>query len=282
MQQRRRSGTARRLLTVGAVVLVVAVVLVGLVAVFQRSLIYFPDGSNPPPAAEVVPGARDVTLHTSDDLELGAWLVPAQESADTGLGVLYFPGNAGHRAGRAEIAEALAERGLTVLLVDYRGYGGNPGSPTEGGLTADALAAQELLEQEGYPADRQLYVGESLGTGVAAGLAAARPPAGMLLRSPFTELADVGRAHYPFLPVGWLLRDRYPVLEHVRELQAPLTVVRGSRDGVVPTELTHEVAQAAPQLVEEVVLEGDHNDAVMFGEELADAVARLADAVGDR
>ncbi|QFG70232.1 alpha/beta hydrolase [Ornithinimicrobium pratense] len=255
----------------------------GVVSVGQRGLIYFPDRSAPPPATEVVPGARDVTLSTHDGLELTAWLVPARPDLDDGVAVLFLPGNGGNRAGRVQIAEHLSERGLTVLLVDYRGYGGNPGRPSESGLAADALAAQERLVAEGFDQDRQVYVGESLGTGVAAALAAARPPAGMLLRSPFTELADVGRTHYPWLPVGLLLRDRYPVLAHIRELEVPVTVVRGTADQVVPTSLSEQVARATPHLVEELVLDGaGHNDAVMVGAELADAVVRLVDAAVGR
>lgn len=281
MQQRqRRAGRPWRWLVVVAVVLAL---LGGAVFLGQRALIYFPDRSAPPPAAEAVPGARDVTLSTHDGLELTAWLVPAQPELDTGIAVLFLPGNGGNRTGRVQIAEHLSARGLTVLLVDYRGYGGNPGRPSESGLAADALAGQERLVAEGFAQDRQVYVGESLGAGVAAALAVQRPPAGLLLRSPFTELADVGRTHYPWLPVGLLLRDRYPVLAHVRELEVPVTVVRGTVDRVVPTSLSEQVARAAPHLVEELVLEGArHNSAVMVGPELADAVVRLVDAAVGR
>lgn len=246
----------------------------------QRSLIYFPDATAVPPAAEVLPGARDVVLRTEDGLELGAWLVPAAEGRDRDLGVLYAPGNGGNRAGRAGLAEELARRGFTVLLVDYRGYGGNPGSPDEDGLAADARAAAQLLEDEGFPAQRTIYLGESLGTGVVAALAARRPPAGMVLRSPFTELADVGAHHYPWVPVRLLLRDRFPVLEHVRGSAVPVTVVRGSHDSVIPPELSRRVAAGAGHLVEEVVLDGvDHNDPEMFGAPVAEALSRLADTL---
>lgn len=278
MQQRRRRRPGRRWLWLGLAVAGVALLL-GLVTMMQRRLIYFPDRSTPPPAAEVLPGARDVTLHTEDGLELTAWLVPSAEERDTGLAVMYLPGNGGNRSGRAPTADLLAERGFTVLLVDYRGYGGNPGRPSETGLAADGLAAHDWLVDEGYPSHRQIYVGESLGTGVAAALATQRPPAGVLLRSPFTELADVGRSHYPWLPVGLVLRDRFPVLDHVRGLDVPVTVVRGTADTIVPTEQSQTVAAAARNLVEELVL-GDvgHNDERMLGPELVDAVARLADA----
>jgi pimeloyl-ACP methyl ester carboxylesterase len=165
--------------------------------------------------------------------------------------------------------------------MDYRGYGGNPGSPTEEGLAADADAAVRALEDLGYPPGRTLYFGESLGTGVVAALQARHPPAGVVLRSPFPELADVGAHHNPWLPVRTLLRDRFPVEQHLATSDVPVAVVYGDADSVVPTALSARVADRAPTLVERVVLEGvDHNDAVMFGPRVADAVLRLARRVG--
>ncbi|MCD4526309.1 alpha/beta hydrolase [Nocardioides sp. cx-173] len=246
----------------------------------QRQLIYFPDSSPVPPAAEVIDGARDVTLHTDDGLELGAWFVPPAGPGDTEMAVLIAPGNGGNRAGRARFAEELSRRGLAVLLMDYRGYGGNPGSPSESGLAADADAAVAALEELGYPPRRTVYFGESLGSGVVAALQARRPPAGVVLRSPFTALADVGAHHYPWLPVRALLRDRFPVVEHLATSDVPVVVIYGDRDSVVPTALSERVADQAPSLHERVVIAGaDHNDAVMFGSRVAAVVARLARSV---
>jgi pimeloyl-ACP methyl ester carboxylesterase len=102
----------------------------------------------------------------------------------------------------------------------------------------------------------------------------------MVLRSPFTELADVGSHHYPLLPVRALLRDRFPVLDHLAESDVPVTVIYGERDSVVPTALSARVADHAAALAERVVIEGaDHNDAVMFGPRVADAVVRLARSI---
>ncbi len=262
-----------------ALVVVVVLLALALAAVWglQRQLIYFPDTSDVPPAGEVLPGARDVTLETADGLELGAWYLPADAATDTGMAVLMAPGNGGNRAGRTGLARLLADRGFGVLLMDYRGYGGNPGSPTEDGLAADADAAVRALADLGHPLDRTIFFGESLGTGVVAGLQERHRPAGVVLRSPFTELADVGAHHYPWLPVRTLLRDRFPVLDPLAASDVPVTVVYGDRDGVVPTELSDRVADGVRSLVERVVLRGaDHNDPVMFGPRVADAVARLA------
>lgn len=244
----------------------------------SRQLIYFPDASPVPPAGQVLPEAEDLTLRTADGLDLGAWLVPPR-GEDRATAVLVAPGNGGNRLGRVDTAKALSRRGFTVLLLDYRGYGGNPGSPSEEGLARDADAAVEALQQRGFGPEATLYFGESLGTGVVAALAQRQPPAGMLLRSPFTSLADVGAHHYPWLPVRTVLEDRFPVLEHVEDSEVPLVVVYGTADDVVPAPQSAQVAAAAPRLVDEVVFEGaGHNDAVMFGPRVAEAVVVLAEA----
>lgn len=262
------------------VVLVVSLGLGGLWAL-QRQLIYFPDDGDVPPAGRVIPGARDTTLHTADGLDLAAWFVPEPEGdVARGMAVLLAPGNAGNRTGRAGLAELLRARGFAVLLLDYRGYGGNPGDPSEDGLARDADAAVAALADAGYGPRDTILLGESLGTGVVAALQARTPPAGVVLRSPFTSLADLGAHHYPFLPVRTLIRDRYPVLEHMDDSDVPTTVVRGTADDVVPTAQSAEVAAAVPNLVAEVVLDGvGHNDPAMFGAPVADAVADLADRI---
>lgn len=273
-------AVVRRVTTAALVVVLLVVVVVGLFWTFQRSLIFLPDSAAPLPVADVLPGGREVTLTTDDGLDLAAWFVAADPQLDREMVVLYAPGNGGNRAGRVGIAEELSARGFAVLLLDYRGYGGNPGNPSEEGLAADAEAAVRALAQEGFAPERTIYLGESLGTGVVARLQASHPPAGIVLRSPYPELSAVGSHHYPFLPVRLLLRDRFPVVDHLSGSSVPVTVVRGTADSVVPTELSAEVADSVGNLVEEVVLDGvDHNDPEMFGAPVADAVARLADSL---
>ncbi|HEX2072201.1 MAG TPA: alpha/beta fold hydrolase [Geodermatophilus sp.] len=267
----------RRAGAVALVVVLVLAVLTGLLWGLQRRLVYLPDDGPVPAAATVLPGARDVTLRTSDGLALGAWFLPGP--APEAPAVLVANGNGGHRGYRAPLAEALADRGLAVLLFDYRGYGGNPGSPSEEGLALDVRAARAyLVEQAGVPPGRLVYVGESLGAAVVTELAVEHPPAGLLLRSPFVDLATVGSVHYPFLPVRALLRDRYPVAEALAQVRAPTTVVYGSRDSIVPPEQSRAVAAAATDLVRLVEVPGaDHNDrALLDGAELVAAVVELA------
>lgn len=266
----------RRAVGVVLVLGMVVAVVVGSAWALQRRLIYFPDERSLPPAHEVIDGARDVTLTTADGLELTAWFVPASPAVDTRMAVLVAHGNGGNIADRAELAAELADRGLAVLLLEYRGYGGNPGSPSEEGLALDAEAAVAGLEDLGYPPERTVFLGESLGTGVVARLATAHEPAAVVLRSPFPALADVGAHHYPWLPIRSILTERFPVSENLARISAPVVVIRGDRDSIVPTELSHRVAAAAPTLVEEIVLPGGHNDAIMVGGELAEIVARVA------
>ena len=264
------------LVTATAVVLA-ALALAALWAV-QRQLVYLPDTGPVRPAATVLPGAVDVVLETEDGLALGAWHLPA--SAPGAPAVLVASGNGGSRESRAPLARALAERGLSVLLFDYRGYGGNPGSPTEQGLALDVRAARRfLLDDAGAPADRLLYLGESLGAAVVTELATEHPPAGLVLRSPFEDLASVGSVHYPLLPVRALLRDRYPVAEQLAEVDVPTTVVYGTADSVVPPAQSRRVADAAARLHRLVAVRGaDHNDLVLAaGDAVVRAVVELAD-----
>jgi pimeloyl-ACP methyl ester carboxylesterase len=264
-------------LRAGVVLLVVLLALLALAWLLQRRMIYFPDPDAPPAAASVLPGAREVTVRTEDGLDLGAWFVPPT-GADRNLTVLVLPGNAGSRLLRAPLADRLAAEGFAVLLLDYRGYAGNAGSPSEDGLFADARAAVRQLAARGSPPQRTIYYGESLGAAVAVRLAVEHPPAALVLRSPFTDLAAVGSRHYPFLPVRLLLSDRFPVAGPVAHVRAPTAVVYGSRDATVPPELSAAVASAAAGLVRSVEVPGaDHNDAALLaGDELIAAVVAVS------
>jgi uncharacterized protein len=272
----------RRAVTVVGLLLVAVGVVVA-VWLGQRSLVYFPDRTAPPPADAVLPGAHDVGLTTSDGLTLGAWYAPPAGTCRAA--VLVAPGNAGNRAGRAGLARALRGDGFGVLLVDYRGYGGNPGAPSEAGLASDVQAARAfLLGEAGIDESRLVYLGESIGAGPISALAVEHPPAALVLRSPFTSLADVGRAAYG-IPVGWLLRDRYPVAVDVGHVSAPIAVVYGSRDTTVPPAQSRAVAQAAraggAEVVEVTVTDVGHNDVLLAqGPALVDAVRHVAALAG--
>lgn len=245
----------------------------------QRSLIYHPDpAAGPPTIGESHSNVRDVSLRTEDALTLGAWLVEPS-GVDVGVAALYLPGNAGSRHDRLEMAQELATRGITVLLVDYRGFGGNPGEPGEGGFARDARSAAAWLRDNGFPADRTIYVGESIGTGVATTLAVSDPPAGILLRSPYTSLSAVVRDQIK-VPVGFLLKDRFDTLGRIGSVEAPTLVLAGEADELIAVEQSATVAAAAGNLHDFVTVPGaGHNDDRWFGVLLADHAADFVRAV---
>jgi fermentation-respiration switch protein FrsA (DUF1100 family) len=241
------------------------VLALALLWVGQRRLIYFPFGNVPLVANSGLTRAEDVTFTTDDGVTLHGWFVPAA-SAPARFTVIVFNGNAGHRGMRAPLAAALARHGVATLLFDYRGYGENAGSPTEHGLAEDARAARAwLATRADVDTSRIVFFGESLGAAVALRLATETPPFALVLRSPFTSMTEIGRYHYPYLPVGWLLRDRYPSLERAGSLTCPTLVIAGERDGIIPAEHSsrlHAAISADKRLV--VIPGADHNDAALF------------------
>lgn len=261
----------RRWIVIGLVAAGIALI-VGSLWVFQRRLIYFPTGDPGPPP----PGWQPVELVTDDGLALAAWHRPPSGSAPV---VVVFPGNAGNRGDRLGLGSGLVDEGFGVLLVDYRGYGGNDGTPSEAGLALDAAAATDFVRTR-YPESGLLLFGESLGAGVAIGEATERAPDGLVLRSPFTSLSDAASANYFGVPTGWLLRDEYPNLERIRRIGVPVSVIAGTRDSIVPLGQSFRVHEEAAVPFEWVPIEGaGHNDSVLTsGPGVIAAVARLARA----
>src|SRR5215467_10724050 len=219
----RREMLRMRMLSVVVFLAGAVAIALALVWVLQRRMIYFPLQQDVPHAASALERAEDVTFETADGLPLHGWFAfPAHSNGAT---VLIFNGNAGDRSSRAPLAAALTRAGFSALLFDYRGYGGNPGQPTEPGLVADARAARQFV---GSRADvdpaRLVYSGESLGAAVAVALAVEQPPAALVLRSPFTSLADMARLQFPFLPT-FLLHDRFESLNQISRVDCPLLVI---------------------------------------------------------
>jgi uncharacterized protein len=204
--------------------------LVALVYVGQRALQYFPERTRTPPAAAGLPRAEEIVLDTADGERVIAWHVAPHEGKPV---LLYFHGNGGSLAWRAERLRSLAADWTGLLALSYRGYGGSSGSPTEKGLMEDAFAAYAWAVAR-YGAARIALWGESLGSGVAVALAAERPVSRVVLESPFTSIADVGAQVYWFLPVRWLIKDSFRSDLRIGKVAAPVLVLHGERDNVVP------------------------------------------------
>ena len=188
---------------------------------------------------------QDVAIETEDGERLHGWWLP---SGSPPLGhVILFHGNAGNICDRLPHAELLVSAGFDVLLFDYRGYGRSTGKPFEQGTYRDARAALAALAgQPGFDGSRVVYVGESLGGAVALALAIERPPRALVLQSTFASVRDMARVHYPFIPAA-LVPDAYPSLRLIRRLEAPLLVLHGECDEVVPISQGRALFQAAPE-----------------------------------
>jgi len=260
MRMRRR--LAILLFTVPAIAYLL---LLGALYAGQGAILFRPDGLVPDGAAVGVPGLRTIRVRTADGLDLTAWFLPPPPGRPV---LLYLHGNGGSLADRTGRARRFAQHGWGLLMLEYRGYGGNAGTPGEDGFTADALGALAFLAEQGVPSQRTVLYGESLGTGVAVRLAAERPTAAVVLDSPYTSIADMARAQYPFLPVRWLLRHPFDSLSRIPRIQAPLLVLQGARDTMIPPAMGRAVFDAAAGPKEMWVSEqGVHEDVLETGGE---------------
>ena len=204
--------------------------LLALMYVFQRAMMYFPDATRVAPAQAGLPRAAEVTFASSDGEKLVAWFVPPDAGKPL---VIYFQGNAEGLAARVGRFTWLTADGTGLLALCYRGYGGSSGTPSEDGLIRDAAAAYGFA-RERTPAQRIVLFGESLGTAVAVALAAGHEVAAVILDAPFTSAAEVGAAAYPFAPVRWLMKDKFRSDERIGRVSAPLLVMHGEQDRIVP------------------------------------------------
>jgi hypothetical protein len=217
--------------------------LLALMYVFQRKLMYFPDPARTLPAAAGLPEAEEVTLASVDGEKLIAWYVAPKGTKPV---VIYFQGNAGGLDLRAGRFKWLIADGTGLVALSYRGYGGSTGKPSEIGLINDAAAAYHYAATR-YPAKRIVLWGESLGTGVAIALAAEREVGGLILDGPYTSLADIGAAAYPFMPVRWFIKDSFHSDERIARVRAPLLVLHGERDNIIPVKIGEQLFALASE-----------------------------------
>jgi uncharacterized protein len=210
--------------------------------VFQRKLLYFPDPTRVQPAAEGLVGVSERVLSTPDGQQIVTWVGAARPGFPT---VLYFHGNGGNLASRATRMAHYLKQGYGMTIMSYRGFGGSSGHPSERANVADALLAFDTLVASGTAAGDIVVYGESLGSGVATQVAALRPVGGVILDAPYTSTVDVGAGTYWFLPVRLLMADRYETIRHIRRVTAPLLVVHGEQDSIIPVAMGRAVHAAA-------------------------------------
>ena len=224
----------------------------------NRSFMYFPDPTRVAPVEVGLRGVKEIEIAVADGTTLIAWHAPARDNKPT---ILYFHGNGANAANRAPKIEKIRERGFGVFYLNNRGYGGSGGRPTEKDNVADAIAAYHHLIRLGVPADKIVAYGESLGSGQAVRLGAVRPVAAVVLEAPLTSTIDLARSTYFWLPLGLLITDKYDNERNIRSVAAPVLILHGEQDAVIPVEMGWRVYRAANQPKQiELFSEAIHDD----------------------
>ncbi|MDT8421772.1 MAG: alpha/beta hydrolase [Desulfuromonadales bacterium] len=229
-------------------------------AMLEETFLYFPEKHLYATPAALGLAYREVHFPADDGTSLHGWYLPGEPDRPL---LLFFHGNAGNISHRLDNLKHLRELGLSTFIFDYRGYGNSLGTISEQGTYSDARGALDYLLKHGWSADRMIYFGRSLGAAVALQMALENPPAALVMESPFTSVSAMGRHHYPLLSLlaGWLLQARYDNLRKIAELKAPLLILQGERDTIVPPGMAHQLYRKAPQPKQLIMLpDAGHND----------------------
>jgi fermentation-respiration switch protein FrsA (DUF1100 family) len=272
--KKRRTGSASRSMLALAWTAVIAfgfyAVLATVIYVAQRSLMYFPDTAHVVPAEAGLPEAEEVPLTAADGVHVTAWHAPPRDAKPV---IVYFHGNGGALRFRVARFRRLIADGVGLVALEYRGYGGSAGSPSEQGLIADAQAAYRFAAGR-YPPQQLVLWGESLGSGVAIALAAERPVGRVMLEAPFTSAVALGARHYWYLPVSLLMKDQFRSDLRIGKVTAPVMIMHGVHDRVVPYAMGEQLFDLANKPKHFVrFLDGGHEDLDDNG--ALDAVARF-------
>ncbi|HUQ35470.1 MAG TPA: alpha/beta hydrolase [Aestuariivirga sp.] len=230
--------------------------------VFQRKLQYHAENKSLTPEGVGLLGASVETLTTADGEKIILWHAPAKAGMPT---ILYFQGNAGEIGDRPLRFNYYHSRGFGVAYLSYRGFGGSSGSPSEAGLMADATAAYDWLMAKGVEPNRIALLGESLGSGVAVQLAAKREVGALALEAPYTSTVEVAAKIYWWLPVHALMKDQFKSIDFIAAVVAPLLIIHGDQDGIIPVEFGRRLFAAANQPKELEIVQGFGHD-VLFEE----------------
>lgn len=227
----------------------------------QRTLIYHPDKSTPAP----IKGVEVVKVKTEDGLSLNGWYIGGSDPK--GKTILLFHGNGGHYGYRMGKALEFTGNGYNVLLAEYRGYGGNEGSPSEEGLYTDARAYLKYLnEEKKIPFEDIILYGESLGTGVAIQMATEYKVSSLVLETPYSSLYDLAQQKYFFVPVDLLLKDRFMGSEKIGKVSCPILFLHGDKDAVIPLAFSKKLYDKAPEPKTFIEFpEGTHHNLYQLG-----------------
>jgi fermentation-respiration switch protein FrsA (DUF1100 family) len=224
----------------------------------HRYFIYIPDRSRIAPKDAGLLSVEEVVFKAADGTKLVAWYQPARGPKPT---LLYFTGNSGNVANRAGKIRTIAADGYGVFMLNYRRYGGSEGRPSEARIAADAVSAYDYLRGLGVAPHDIVAYGESLGTAVATRLALQRHVAALVLEAPFTSILAVGKMLWKYFPLDLIMVDQYRTVDRIGEVKAPLFIVHGARDAIIPLDHARHVFHAANEPKSLVVVpQAGHND----------------------
>ena len=210
--------------------------------IFQRNLLYYPSENNYS-GDKLDVSITKVKVTTHDDIELLSWY--HNKDIDKYKTILFLHGNAGSLENRIHKINHFKDMNVNFLLVAWRGFSGNKGTPTEKGLYEDAESAVRWLKSKGVRENNIIVYGESLGTGVATEIAQNKNFAGIILESPFTSMIDAGKDKYPYLPVRLLLKDRYESNKKIKNINSPILIMHGKVDNIVPFHMGKKMYELA-------------------------------------
>ncbi len=242
---------------------------------FQSKFIYFPSRE-----VLVTPGSvglnyNDVRLQTEDGVMIAGWYVLAGENSKV---VLFFHGNRGNISHRLDTIEILHRMELSVLMIDYRGYGQSEGNTDEQGTYLDAEAAwRYLVEERQIDPKRIIILGRSLGGGIASWLALQHPPKALILEATFTSVTDMAGQQYPFLPTKWLTRNRYDTASRLPEINVPVFIVHSPPDDVIPYSHGQHLFELANEPKVFLEIEGGHNEGFIFSQVYREGLKAFVD-----
>ena len=209
---------------------------------FQRNLLYYPSVNNYS-GEKLSFSIEKVKIKTKDNIELLSWYY-AKDSKIYKT-ILFLHGNAGTLENRIYKINHLKNMNVNFLIIAWRGFSGNKGKPTEKGLYEDAKSALRWLANKGVKEENIIIYGESLGTGVATEIAQNKNFAGVILETPFTSMASVGKSKYPFFPVSFLLKDKYESDKKIKNIKSPILIMHGEVDTLVPFWMGKELYNLA-------------------------------------
>ena len=208
--------------------------------IFQRSFLYFPQENNYLTPELINENNKIVYVKTSDNIKLKSYLYFNKSNKNT---ILFLHGNAGTLNNRIYKLNILQNMGFNYLAISWRGFSGNEGTPTEEGLTIDGLSGLSYLNNLGIKDSEIVIYGESLGTGVSVNVSQLRNTKGLILESPYTSVADVGKIKFPFLPIDLILKDKFDTKNKIGRIKCPIMVMHGYADKIVPFHMGKEIYQ---------------------------------------